>query len=79
MCLVEHRLELYNSSRKVSPIDSPFFGADQRFGTSFASFPLFFSSREVAGLPSPDLGDLHGAGIGLIGSIGTCFTVPTLG
>ena len=64
-------LKLYNSSCSPPLAVSPFFGADWGFGSSFGSFPLVFSSREVAGLPSPDLGDLHGSGIGLAGSIGT--------
>lgn len=68
---------LYNSSRTAPPVVSPFVGADRGFGSSFASFSLFVSFRELAGLPSPDFGDLHGSGIGLVGSIGTCFTVPT--
>jgi len=71
--------KLYNSSCTPSLAVSPFFGTDGGSGSSFASFTsLFPPSREVAGLPSPDLGDLHGSGIGLAGSIGMCFTVPTL-
>ena len=61
----------YRSSRTASLDVSPLLGAEWELDPSFASFLLSLSSREVAGLPSPDLGDLHGAGIGLIGSMGT--------
>ena len=73
-CQIKH----YSSSRPLSLNVCPFFGADRGLDSSFASVSLFFAPFEAAGLPSPDLGDLHGSGIGLVGSMGTCFTVPTL-